>query len=57
MDVWFMTLKFLKKAQNQSCFSRITTFKNLWPICLVIATVWFKHDNMLQIFMHLFYSY
>lgn len=57
MDVWFMTLKFKKKVQNQSCFLRITNLKNLWPGCLVIATVWSKRDNMLQICMHLFNSY
>lgn len=47
MDVWFMTLKFKKKVQNQSCFLRITNLKNLWPGCLVIAIVWSKRDNML----------
>ena len=56
MDVWFTTLKLKKKVQNQSCFSRITTFKNLWSRCLVIATVSSKRDNMLHIFMHLFNS-
>lgn len=56
MDVWFMTLKLKKKVQNQSCFSRITTFKNLWSRCLVTATVSSKRDNMLHIFIHLFNS-